>query len=654
MTKPLQTLGDKMATVGIRANGDHVAPREMTTQDRVADFFQRNMRILPHSLRDCAGRVCVYIDHLTELNEILDRNKGNDEFPGIHHINEHRHLDRSMYRLEHGNDVIQRYFRSFNLSAPAVSGIQRHHMWSAILYWEDDILDSDSTDAPIRQIITLVKEMRERLDAGTCADNDRIFYDIMIAKYEEYQAVIDERREALLSQTSFVMDDLMTVLTPGTSFIYKDRYGAYSMGTIKRVSFEMSWFGAYMEISFKALDFDGNNFKVVGNTLRLSAYSGTKKLDELGIYPCTCKNAKIDDLQEKILARGRKYLEYTKNNFAYVHYTGNMFIVGYFGQVYDFNADGRIVLDKMSYARFESNSKLAINFDDERNNAFIARDMLTDDLIKTLPSFITGYSLRTKRWGGFRIDGCSDIKFNESAFDLLVLNSEPRKKFLQTICANENKFQDLIQTKAGGQIIILYGTPGTGKTLTAETLAETKKIPLYSVSVGELGTDVETMENQLDQILELASIWKAIILIDEADIFLEQRSESSGDILRNAMVGIFLRKLEYFDGILFLTTNRYDTLDPAMVSRATITIGYPELTNDRRKIIWGNLIKYQKDAFDVHDSDLDKLAELPINGRQIKTLIKNALWAKNADDPKINKDRILEVAELSFGKLKKD
>ena len=136
-------------------------------------------------------------------------------------------------------------------------------------------------------------------------------------------------------------------------------------------------------------------------------------------------------------------------------------------------------------------------------------------MIKTLPSFLTGYSLRTKRWGAFRVDGCSQIKFNESAFDLLVLNSEPRKKFLQTICTNENKFQDLIQTKAGGQIIILYGPPGTGKTLTAETLAETKKIPLHSVSVCELGTDVEMMESQLDQILELASIWNAIILIDE-------------------------------------------------------------------------------------------------------------------------------------------
>ena len=654
MTKPLQTLGDKMATVGIRANGDRVAPREMTIQERVAEFFEKNMRILPYGKNDAAGGVCVYIDRLTELNEILDHSKGNDDFPGIQHINNHRYLDRSIIRLEYANALVQRDFKQFNISAPVVMGSQKFHIWSAILYWNDDMLESDSTDTPIRQIIEQIKGLMAGLDIGTCADNDRTFYNILIAKYEAFQEALDIRREQLLTQTSFNVDDLIAVMTPGDPLIYKDRYGAYSMGIIKRASLEFSWFGSHIEISFKCLDFDGNKFKVVGESIRLPLYSGSKKLDELGVYPCACKNAKVEDLQEKILARGHKYLEYTKNNFAYVNYTGNMFILGYFGQVYDFNADGRIVLDKMSYTRFDSNSRLAINFDDERSNAFIEREMLTDDLIKTLPSFITGYSLRTKRWGGFRVDGCSEIKFNESAFDLLVLNSEPRKTFLKTICANENKFQDLIQTKAGGQIIILYGTPGTGKTLTAETLAETKKIPLYSVSVGELGTDVETMENQLDQILELASIWNAIILIDEADIFLEQRSESSGDILRNAMVGIFLRKLEYFDGILFLTTNRYDTLDPAMVSRATITIGYPELTNDRRKIIWGNLIKYQKDAFDVHDSDLDKLAELPINGRQIKTLIKNALWAKNADDPKINKDRILEVAELSFGKLKKD
>ena len=656
-TKPLQTLGDKLNRAGLKTNnGDESKhrSREMSTQEKVAVFFEEHMHILPHPNGDASGGICAYVDHLTELNDILGNGKGNDEFPGISKIKRFRNMDYTLLRLDDANRIAERLFRSSGISAPVARGSEKYHVWSAIMYWEDDILNSDTTETPIAQMVCMVKRIREKLDPGMCDDNSRTFYDILISKYEEYQVELDARRQELLSRNEYNVEELLAVLTPGETFIYKDRYGSYSMGIVKKAVLNSSWFGEHISIQFKCLDFDGNKFKIDVKTIRMPSFNGIKKLDDIGIYPCSCINVKIDDLHTKILERGRKYLEYTKDNFAYVHYTGNMFMLGMFGQVYDFNADGRIVLDKLSYSRFESNSSLATSFDGERSDAFVEREMLTDELIKTLPSFLTGYSLRTKRWGAFRVDGCSQIKFNESAFDLLVLNSEPRKKFLQTICTNENKFQDLIQTKAGGQIIILYGTPGTGKTLTAETLAETKKIPLYSVSVGELGTDVEMMESQLDQILELASIWNAIILIDEADIFLERRSDSSGDILRNAMVGIFLRKLEYFDGILFLTTNRYDTLDSAMISRATITIGYPELSSDRRKIIWSNLIKYQNEMFDISDSDLDELSQIKINGRQIKTLIKNTLWAQDDGAPKITKDRVLEIAELSFESIEKD
>jgi len=59
-----------------------------------------------------------------------------------------------------------------------------------------------------------------------------------------------------------------------------------------------------------------------------------------------------------------------------------------------------------------------------------------------------------------------------------------------------------------------------------------------------------------------------VLLLDEADIFMEQRSES--DIKRNAMVGIFIRLLEYYQGILFLTTNRSGGLDQAFASRISV------------------------------------------------------------------------------------
>jgi SpoVK/Ycf46/Vps4 family AAA+-type ATPase len=110
----------------------------------------------------------------------------------------------------------------------------------------------------------------------------------------------------------------------------------------------------------------------------------------------------------------------------------------------------------------------------------------------------------------------------------------------------------------------------TGKTLTAEAVAELLEVPLYSVGAGELGVNADILEKRLRDILDTASQWGAILLIDEADVFLEQRSMH--DVARNGLVSVFLRLLEYHQGILFLTTNRLKTIDSAFLSRFSIAV----------------------------------------------------------------------------------
>jgi hypothetical protein len=90
-------------------------------------------------------------------------------------------------------------------------------------------------------------------------------------------------------------------------------------------------------------------------------------------------------------------------------------------------------------------------------------------------------------------------------------------------------------------------------------ISEYLKKPLYMVGAGELGTDSRALEISLTRTLNVAHAWGAILLLDEADVFLERRG--AHDIHRNALVSVFLRQLEYFEGILFLTTNRVETFD---------------------------------------------------------------------------------------------
>jgi SpoVK/Ycf46/Vps4 family AAA+-type ATPase len=107
-------------------------------------------------------------------------------------------------------------------------------------------------------------------------------------------------------------------------------------------------------------------------------------------------------------------------------------------------------------------------------------------------------------------------------------------------------------------------------------------------------------------------------LIDEADIFLEKRTEN--DIIRNAMVGIFLRLLEYHQGVLFLTTNRVRCFDPAFHSRISVALKYHALDKKAREQIWKTLL----DAAKIEGIATDKLSDHNLNGRQIRTTIRLA------------------------------
>ena len=112
-----------------------------------------------------------------------------------------------------------------------------------------------------------------------------------------------------------------------------------------------------------------------------------------------------------------------------------------------------------------------------------------------------GFSFTNKKWGELSVDRLSNIEFDQEAFLRLVL-PDKEKEILRAIVQYEELSKDLISGKGGGlfhfpynnyigRIILLHGPPGVGKTLTAEAIAEFLRKPLYSISVGELGTKLE-------------------------------------------------------------------------------------------------------------------------------------------------------------------
>ncbi|KDN68602.1 putative ATPase [Colletotrichum sublineola] len=250
-----------------------------------------------------------------------------------------------------------------------------------------------------------------------------------------------------------------------------------------------------------------------------------------------------------------------------------------------------------------------------------------DNFLMCLPSTMKGFDMNTKTWSERTHLSKSCSVWNREAFEDLVI--EPKTKDLvKAVVMNRlasEESTDLIQGKGNGLFILLHG------------VAEIAEKPLYKVTCGDVGTKPDEVEKYLEVVTLLGKTWGCVVLLDEADVFLEQRSLAN--LKRNALVSVFLRVLEYYDGILILTTNRVGTFDEAFKSRIQLNLRYNKLDEDKRLKIWNNFItRLELRTHKGHDksshdyginsdsirSKLQALAAENLNGREIRNAISTA------------------------------
>jgi SpoVK/Ycf46/Vps4 family AAA+-type ATPase len=192
--------------------------------------------------------------------------------------------------------------------------------------------------------------------------------------------------------------------------------------------------------------------------------------------------------------------------------------------------------------------------------------------------------------GELSVEEVHGIDWNKGAFDRLVLKEQIKELIKALITAHmassNSNTPDIIEGKGNGLIILLHGGPVTGKTLTAESVAELAEKPLYRVTCRDIGTELEGVEKYLGSVLYIGTAWECVVLLDEADVFLEERTQT--DLQRNAVVSVFLRVLEYYQRILILTSNRVGIFDEAFKSRVQLAMHYPPLDQNGRWEIWMN------------------------------------------------------------------
>ncbi|KAK0622159.1 hypothetical protein DIS24_g11342 [Lasiodiplodia hormozganensis] len=211
--------------------------------------------------------------------------------------------------------------------------------------------------------------------------------------------------------------------------------------------------------------------------------------------------------------------------------------------------------------------------DSERLESWETRKLREDDLL-VLPDRVPAFILRSRKWVyvqlGRNAEGeevLTKVEKRREAWDELQL---PGEEHLEPDEENRSSHKYIIQS------------------LVAKHFAKDMNLDLVR-NKGDLGLDPQQVEVNLTKHFELAQSWDCILLLDEADVFLAARSLR--DLNRNALVSVFLRILEYYEGILFLTTNKVGLIDEAFKSRIHMALYYPWLTEEQTVSIWRSLLK---------------------------------------------------------------
>lgn len=232
------------------------------------------------------------------------------------------------------------------------------------------------------------------------------------------------------------------------------------------------------------------------------------------------------------------------------------------------------------------------------------------------------FDLKTHDFLWVHSDVMTPYVYDKSLRDKLVL-PKTHRDLLDVLTSDLDAFVgDMIEGKSAGNVILCKGVAGVGKTLTAEVYAELIEKPMYSIHAGVLGVSPDEVERNLRMVFDRARRWQCVLLLDEADVFVVRRGVN---LEQNAIVADFLRTMEYFDGLMFMTTNRPDDIDEAVMSRCAAIIEYEAPDASDARAIWG--VMAQMFEVKLEPDLISALLELfpGIVPRDIKMLLRLAL-----------------------------
>ena len=200
---------------------------------------------------------------------------------------------------------------------------------------------------------------------------------------------------------------------------------------------------------------------------------------------------------------------------------------------------------------------------------------------------------------------------------------------------------------------LFYGSPGTGKTITACLLGKSTGRDVYKVDLSLVVSKyIGETEKNLAKVFDQAQNKGWILFFDEADALFGKRSETKDahDRYANQEVSFLLQRIESFDGIAILASNRRENMDEAFARRFESVIYFPIPRPEERLRLWRQ--GFSPKATLEQSLDLEKIAkDHALAGGAIMNVIRYAsLQALENGRSTIAKEDVLQGIRREFDK----
>lgn len=247
-------------------------------------------------------------------------------------------------------------------------------------------------------------------------------------------------------------------------------------------------------------------------------------------------------------------------------------------------------------------------------------------------------------------------------WDNLVIDDEQRRHMMM-IC-NQLKYRNIVGENWGfhkknpygrGICALFYGSPGTGKTMAVQVIANELGLDLYRIDLSQLVSKyIGETEKNITNLFRRAKNINALLFFDEADSLFAKRTEvkDSKDRNANAETSHLLQKLEDYDGITILATNYANNIDDAFKRRIKFMVNFVFPNADVRLDLWKTIIP--KEACVDEELDFEFYANhFELSGSNIKEILNNAAFIAASEGCGICNRHIVESIKINYAKYGK-